>query len=65
LLLMERKRVLDLEFFFLELGDSRCVRCGPVGLFFDQTIETGMLGFKAVNMAGFHQRLSIVDCESE
>jgi hypothetical protein len=21
--------------------------------------------FKAVNMAGFHQRLSIVDCESE
>ncbi len=62
---MEQERVLDPEFLFLELGDPRGVRCGAAGLFFDQAIETGMSGLKAVSKAGFHQRLSIVDCEDE
>ena len=62
---MERKRILDSELLFLELGDSCDIRCGPARLFLDQAIETGVSGFRAVNMAGFHQRLSIVDCDSE
>ena len=62
---MERKRILDFELLFLELCDPRGIGGRAAVLFFDQAIETGMSGLKAVSKAGFHQRLSIVDCEAE
>lgn len=62
---MEQQCVLYLQLFLFELGDPRGVRCGPAGLFFDETIEPGMSGFKALSMASIHQRLSMVDRESE
>mgnify|MGYP006927960604 CR=1 FL=1 len=63
--LMKGKRVLDLQLFFLELGDQRGVRRGSAGFFLDHAIESCMSCLKAVNKAGFHQRLSIVDCDME
>ena len=62
---MERERILDLQFLFLEFCNSRGIRCWAAGFFFDHAIESGMSGLKAVSKAGFHQRLSIVDCEAE